>query len=370
MQGTKLQRALNVIHKVTNKFNMDRLKNPRAPSQKRSSNQSNGDASSMLKDSALLTQDYIRDMSAPHVRAAQGIIALATQKAVPASLSVEEVYNVALNILASLSITDPGLKAPASQLKLWGVGVFDKGPLNLDKALMNKVVCRPSLKKCLLRFLVRIIIHTGHSIHPRTLWRRFKEKLMIFVERLCKRWDAEDVPLPPNSDLEAKIDALFYRHELQTIVTDERSNLRMIPSDAPAITAMLGHLFDLHLAIRRVLQLQNYHLQKLEVEKHGAEPEPWVSFLSTDTPVAKIYLHLDKIAEILQKHDESIIATSSDRTMYLPAFNKERDRVERFYYFRTLDDRSFDDQIIDMVKIKDKEAALLSCLCKYSLDKA
>lgn len=161
-------RALDSIRKVTDKVKLTSMKNHENMAGRRECASTDDDTADD-DDSNIdqcLPQRYTRNMFAPHVRAAEAFIALASETAVPASLTVESVHVVAFNVLLSLAENDSTLKRPAGQLKLWGLGRFERGPLNLDTALNIKEVSYPPLKGLLLEFLVQILLHEGEtSLH-------------------------------------------------------------------------------------------------------------------------------------------------------------------------------------------------------------
>lgn len=137
-----------------------------------------------------------------------------------------------------------------------------------------------------------------------------------------------------------------------------------VPSDGPAIAALVRRLFNYSGLIARSRRLHSHYLARqpemLRKAANGEEPENQTSFLSPNTPVAVIYRHLDKAAKILEKREE--ITGNSQRT-FLPGFCKQKDRLEKFNYKRAVE-WAFDAIVDSAIKIKEPQRRLIDTLGK------
>lgn len=112
-----------------------------------------------MADTSDPPRSCIGGMPAPHVAAAQAMLALGAQPTIPKTFLVKPIYDTAVGALSTLCAGDPTLAKAFSQLRLWGQGRFVDVPLSLDAILNNKHACDPSLKEGVLEYLVEIILH-------------------------------------------------------------------------------------------------------------------------------------------------------------------------------------------------------------------
>lgn len=131
-----------------------------------------------------------------------------------------------------------------------------------------------------------------------------------------------------------------------------------VPSDGPAIAAIVRRLFHYSGIIAGSRRLHSHHLARqpevLRKAAEGEETENHTSFLSPNTPVAIVYRRLDDAAKIPEEREE---ATGNNEKTFLPDFHKKKVRLEKFYYKRAVE-WDFDAIVDSAIKIKETQRRL------------
>ena len=218
-----------------------------------------------------------------------------------------------MRVLSTLAARDPTLTKPASQLKLWGLGLFEDGPLDLDLVLANRKVTYAPMRDCVLQFLVTILAHG---------------------EQFCKAlYDRDDTIRA----LEKEIAVVFELEELVDMAVEGRQDVEDGPSDASKIAAIVQRLFALSPSVRRARNQQSLQMQESpseSVEGDRIDIGNRTNFTSMETPIGTIYKRLEAVAEIIRKYDKATAGGAIDAKMHSPAFETERKRLESFYETR------------------------------------
>ena len=223
------------------------------------------------------------------------------------------VYTTAVRLLSTFATRDPTLTKPAGQLKLWGIGLFEDGPLDLDEVLSNQNVTFTPMRDYILQFLVTTLAHG---------------------EQLCKAlYDGDDSVRA----LEEEIAVIFELEELVNKVVEGRQDVEDGPNDASGIAVVVQRLFALSPSIRRARNQQSLQLQEDPNErarKDSIESGNGTNFTSMETLIGKIYQRLEAVAETIRNFDKAAADGVEDAKMYSPAFDTERKRLEHFYEVR------------------------------------
>ena len=218
-----------------------------------------------------------------------------------------------MRVLSTLAVRESSLTKPAGQLKLWGVGLFEDGPLGLDQLLANEKVTYVPMRNCITQFLVTILADG---------------------EQLCKDLSAGDDII---RKLKKEIEGFFELEELLHMVVEGRQDAADGPNDTSEIASSVQRLFALSPSIRRARQLQSLQMQEIAgacVKGNQIFTGYTTNFTSTETPVGILYRRLEAVAEILWKYDEATAKKDTDAKAYLPAFDKQRKKIGKFYKVR------------------------------------
>ena len=246
----------------------------------------------------------------------------------------------AVRVFSILATRDSSLTKPAGQLKLWGVGLFEDGPLGLDKVLVNEKVTYAPMRDCTMQFLVTIL---------------------AYGEQLCKGLSDGDDSI---RTLKEEIVAIFELEELRNMVVEGRQDAADGPNDASEVASSVQRLFDLSPSIRRARQLQCLQMQETtgaDVKENQTFPGYTVNFTSTETPVGALYRRLEAVAEIIREYDKAAARKDTEAKVYSPAFEMQRKKLGEFYEVRC--NRSSLCSIEkSVVKVHEKEARLTNAL--------
>ena len=246
-----------------------------------------------------------------------------------------------MRILSALSVRDPSLTKPASQLKLWGVGLFEDSPVGLDQVLANEKVTYAPMRDCIMQFLVTIL---------------------AYGEQLCKALSDGDDSI---RTLEEEIVAIFELEDLLDMVVCGRQDAADGPTDSSEVASVVQRLFALSPSIRRARQLQSLQMQETAgacVEGNQNFTGYTTNFTSTETPVGILHRRLEAVAEIIRKYDKAAASKDTHAKVYSPAFDKARKKLGEFYEVRC--NSSLRDIEKSVVKVQEKEARLTSALGK------
>ena len=252
----------------------------------------------------------------------------------PLQSPVKILHAAAVRVLSALALRDPSLTTLASQLKLWGVGFFEGGPLGLDQVLVNEKVTYAPMRDCIMQFLVTIL---------------------AYGEQLCKALSDGDDDLRA---LEEEIIVIFELEELLDMVVEGRQDAADGSTDNSEIASVVQRLFALSPSIRRARQLQSLQMQET------AEPDLTAyttNFTSTETPVGILYQKLEAVAEMIQEYDRTAASRNADAKVNLSAFDKQRKRLVEFYELRCRGS-SLDDIEESVVRVQKKEARVTNAL--------
>ncbi|KAL2047678.1 hypothetical protein N7G274_000720 [Stereocaulon virgatum] len=248
--------------------------------------------------------------TSPQQRSGHGIM---NPSSTPPRSIVRLVHTTAVRVLSTLATRDPTLTKPASQLKLWGIGLFEDGPLDLDEVLSNQKVIFTPMRDCILQFLVTILAHG---------------------EQLCNALYAGDDSVRA---LEEEIAVIFELEDLVNKVVEGRQDVEDGPNDASEIAAVVQRLFALSPSIRRARNQQSLQIREDPKERMGGdsiERGNRTNFSSMETLIGKLYQRLEAVAEIIRNFDKAAADGAKDAHMYSPAFDTERKRLEHFYDVR------------------------------------
>ena len=259
----------------------------------------------------------------------------------PSLTPVKLLHATAVRVLSTLATRDPSLAKPAGHLKLWGVGLFEDGPLGLDEVLANEKVTYAPMRDCVMQFLVTILAHG---------------------EQLCKAlYDRDD-----GIQILGEIVVIFELEELRDMVVEGRQDAEDGPNDTSEVEFVVQRLFALSPSIRRARQLQSLQIQ----ESPGASEKGYqivtgytANFTSTETPIGILYRRLEAVAEIIRKQDEAAAGKDTEARMYSPAFDKQREKLGMFYQGRC-ERSSLHDIEQSVMRVQKKEAGLNSALGK------
>lgn len=260
----------------------------------------------------------------------------------PSRSPVKLVHTTAMRVLSTLAARDPTLTKPAGQLKLWGLGLFEDGPLDLDLVLANQKVTYAPMRDCVLQFLVTILAHG---------------------EQLCKALYNGDDTIRA---LEEEIVVVFELEELVDMVVEGRQDVEDGPNDASEIAAIVQRLFALSPSIRRARNQQSLQIQESpgeSVEGDRISIGNRTNFTSMETLIGTIYKRLEAVAEVIRKYDKATASGAIDAKKYAPAFDTEKKRLEGFYDTRckTWSLRKIGKSVLNA---EEQEARLTSALCK------
>ena len=215
-----------------------------------------------------------------------------------------------MRVLSSLATRDSSLIKPAGKLKLWGVGLFEDGPLGLDQLLANEKVTYAPMRDCIMQFLVTIL---------------------AYGEQLCKDLSAGDDNI---QTLKEEIVIIFELEELLDMVVEGRQDAAEGTHDTSEIASSVKRLFALSPSIRRARQLQSLQLHEIAgacVNENQTFTGYTTNFTSTESPVEILYHRLEAVAEIIRKYDKAAATKATDAKIYLPAFDKQRKQLGEFY---------------------------------------
>ena len=226
---------------------------------------------------------------------------------------VKLLHTTAMRVLSTLATRDSSLTKPAGQLKLWGVGLFEDGPLGLDQLLTNEKVTYAPMRDCIMQFLVTIL---------------------AYGEQLCKDLSARDDSI---RTLKKEIVVIFEFEEFLDMVVEGRQDATDGPNDTSEIASSVQRLFALSPSIRRARQLQSLQMQEIagaRVEDNQILTGYTTNVTSTETPVGILYQRLEAVAEIFRQYDEAAARKDTDARAYSPVFDKQRRRLGEFYEIR------------------------------------
>ena len=258
----------------------------------------------------------------------------------PSRSPVKLLHAVAVRVLSTLATRDTSLTKPASQLKLWGVGLFEDSPLGLDQVLANDKVTYAPMRECIMQFLVTIL---------------------AYGEQFCKAlFDGDD----SIRALEEEMVAIFELEELLNMVVEGRQDAADGPINSSEVASVVQRLFALSPSIRRARQLQSLQMQETAnacVEENQNLTGYTTNFTSIETPVGMLYRRLEAVAEIIRKYDKAAASKDIDAEVYLPAFEKQRKKLVDFHEVRC---RGSSLQYIEksVVRLQEKEARLTNAL--------
>lgn len=280
--------------------------------------------------------------NSPQQRAGLGMMG---SSSTPSQSIVTLVYTTAVKVLSTLATRDPTLTKPAGQLKLWGIGLFEDGPLDLDEVLSNQKVTFTPIRDYILHFLVTTLAHG---------------------EQLCKALYGGDDSVRA---LEEEIAVIFELEELVNKVVEGRQDVEDGPNDASEIAFVVQRLFALSPSIRRARNQQSLQLQEDPNERargDSIESGNETNFTLMETLIGKIYQRLEAVAEIIRNFDKAAVDGVKDAKMYSPAFDTERKRLEHFYEVRC---KTWSLHKIgkSVSKLEKGEIRLASALCESTL---
>lgn len=206
---------------------------------------------------------------------------------------------------------DPTLTKSARQLKLWGVGFFDHGPLDLDQVLSNPKVTNFRLRECLMQFIIN---------------------LLACEEQLCKKLCDGDDSIRA---IEESIAVAFELDQFSEMAEEGKMDYSEASVGAPDVASILEKLFALSPSVRRARQQQCLQLQEdsNEGQRSTQTETGWsTNFNSMETPIGLIFQRLQDISLIIHEYDKLTAPEASQTSeRLLPMFETHRNRLQAFY---------------------------------------